>query len=37
LPRQFGTVVRKILRLTLPTKKRTFDNEPAAAQQPIAA
>ncbi len=37
LPKQFATVVRKILRLTLPAKKRAADFEPIADGQPIAA
>jgi NADPH-dependent stearoyl-CoA 9-desaturase len=37
LPRQFGTVVRKILKLTLPTKKRAGRDDSPAAEQPIAA
>jgi fatty acid desaturase len=37
LPRQFATVVRKIVRLALPPKKQAVCEQPAAAEHPIAA
>ncbi|MGH3530580.1 MAG: fatty acid desaturase family protein [Mycobacterium sp.] len=37
LPRQFGTVVRKIVKLAMPPKKPSSDPHPVAAEERIAA